>query len=198
MRGFNCANKALAWLAEGQLRRFLVALLFSVWVSTGGAVMADTPAPLEYPVKAAFLYKFALYVEWPEDAFATQVSPVIVGVIGPPELVDQVREAMHDRHLNGRPIEVRQVTRPDLNKFHLLFIARSAQANLEELLDPKARRPLLVVTEAPGALEAGSVINFDVTDERVRFDVNLNSAGNRGLRVSAQLLNVARTVQGAP
>ncbi len=158
---------------------------------------AETDSPLEYQVKAAFLYKFALYVEWPESAFETGKSPVSVGVLGPRWLRNQVEAAVRGRSLAGRPVTVTRVVDQDLSDFHVLFVVRSE----EERFAPgsvSGDRPMLVVTESPNWQEFGSVINFVLMDDRIRFDVDLASAEKRGLSLSSQLLNVARKVRGKP
>lgn len=178
-------------------RTGLLCFLLAIWLVLAGATRAESGYPLEYPVKAAFLYKFALYVEWPESAFDTAESPVSVGVLGPMRMLEQVEGAVRGRSLAGRPVTVSRVVDQDLSRFHILFVARSEQASLARQSIP-GDLPMLVVTESPAWQDLGSVINFVLADERIRFDVDLASAERRGLDVSAQLLNVARDVRGKP
>jgi hypothetical protein len=152
---------------------------------------------MEYQVKAAFLYKFCFYVEWPASAFAAADSPIVLGIIGPDELLGELRNVIKNHTVEGRPLQVQRIERnAGLTGLHVLFVARFEQAHLPQLLAQAQGLPLLVVTESPAGLDDGSGINFAVQDERVRFDVSLNSTGRQGLRLSAQLLKVARSVRG--
>lgn len=177
-----------------------ISLLFSlvaVCLVPVDVTQAETDSPLEYQVKAAFLYKLALYVEWPESAFETAESPVSVGVLGPRWMRNQVEAAVRGRSLASRSVTVTHAAEQDLSNFHVLFVVRSEERRLDRRLvsgDP----PVLVVTESPDWQELGSVINFVLTEDRIRFDVDLAAAEKRGLSLSSQLLNVARNVRGKP
>jgi hypothetical protein len=150
----------------------------------------------EYQIKAAFLYKFCFYVDWPAAAFADATSPLVLGVAGADALVQELREVVDTHTINGRPINVRHITADsDLNGLHLLFIARSEQSREPQLLAQVQGRPVLVVTETPAELGSGSSINFAVENNRIRFDVDLTTTERRDLRLSAQLLKVARAIR---
>jgi hypothetical protein len=159
---------------------------------------ADPPSSMEYHVKAAFLYKFCMYVDWPAGAFKDEDSPVVLGIAGPKSLAEEVEETTRGRNVNGRPIRVRHVDGGSIEGLHLLFISESAQIPMRRALSRTAGHPLVLVTESEEGLDAGGVINFVIRDGRVRFDVDLDAAKQRDLRLSAQLLKVARIVRGAP
>lgn len=158
---------------------------------------AEPNSSLEYPVKAAFIYQFALYVEWPESTFESGESPVLVGVLGPQWMLEEVEAAVRGRSLSGRPVKVTHVVDQDFSNLHVLFVARSEEERLARRSDP-VDHPVLVVTESPEWQGLGSVINFVLSDDRIRFDVDLASAEKRGLSLSSQLLNLARNIQGKP
>lgn len=178
-------------------RTGLLCCLLAVCFIQVGDARAEKDTTLEYPVKAAFLYKFALYVEWPESAFESRESPFLVGVLGPGWMLDQVEAAVRGRSLAGRPITVTQVVGQDLSQFHVLFLVRSEESRLARQ-SISGDLPVLVVTESPNWQEWGSVINFVLMEDRIRFDVDLEAAEKRGLSLSSQLLNVARNVQSKP
>jgi len=151
--------------------------------------------PPEYRVKAAFLYKFGGYIEWPERAFARADSPIAIGVMGADALADELAEIVAGRNVNGRPVSVRKLRAGDsIAGLHVLFIGRSDSGRLPEILAAAKGRPLLTVTESEQALDLGSVINFVVVDDKVRFDVALVPAEQGSLKISARLLAVARKV----
>jgi len=157
---------------------------------------ADEPETLEHRVKAAFLYKFAGYVEWPEASFTQPDTPVTIAVIGAEPLAAELVQAVTGRTVNDRPLTVKRLKAGEsLAGVHVLFIGRSESARLPQLAQTAQPRSILTVTESEGALTQGSVINFIVTDRRVRFEVSLESAEKSGLRLSSRLLAVAQDVR---
>lgn len=153
----------------------------------------------EYRVKAAILYKFGSYIEWPERVFARADSPVAIGVMGADALAEELGQIVAGRNVNGRPVSVRKLRAGDpIDGLHVLFIGRAENGRLGEVLAAAKGRPVLTVTESDRALELGSMINFVVVDDRVRFDVALVPADLGSLRISARLLAVARKVVSRP
>lgn len=143
-------------------------------------------------VKAAFLFHFVSYVDWPKpDA----KRPVVVGVAGAHAVESELRRVVRARSAAGRPLLITHVD-PDAapQDLDLLFIGSEAASRMPALIGAVKGRPVLIVTEAAGALEQGSMINF-VTTDRVRFEIALDSAIDAGLRLSARLLSVALRVK---
>lgn len=170
------------------------------WLFCALAALAPLAAPAqeaqEHEVKAAFLYKFPAFVEWPSKPGPG--APFIIAVVGAEDVAEELRRLTRGRTHEGRSIEVRE---PDdaqaLNGAHMVFVGRGAAAKLPLIARSLAGTPVLLVTESPGALDQGGMINFVLSDARMRFDVALDTAEASRLRVSARLLAVARTVRGA-
>jgi hypothetical protein len=157
---------------------------------------ADDAAMLEHRVKAAFLYQFAGYVEWPPTAFGQAGTPVTIAVMGAESLADELSQIATGRTVRGRPVTIRRVkTGESLAGVHILFIGMTENARLSQVAQAVQPFPVLMVTEAEGALAQGSMINFVLDDRRVRFEVALDTAEKRGLRLSSRLLAVARDVR---
>lgn len=148
-------------------------------------------------MKAVFIYKFCLYVEWPPGTFSDPHSPLTIGIVDADDIAAELEIKSKDRTINGRPLVVRRLdaATPNLDNLQLLFISNNQQSKLTHWLSLAQKYPLLVITETPDGLDAGSSINFDLQDNRVRFDVGLAAAQRQGLKLSAQLLQVARTVR---
>jgi hypothetical protein len=179
-------------------RRIAAALLCAV-LSTGAAQADVTGAVDENSVKAAFLYKFGSYVEWPAGAFAAADSPLAFGVVGDAALAAELSRVVAGRVIDGRPIVVRDLHGDDpLHDVHVLFVAGDSRAEVDDLLATLRDVPALVVTQTARALPSGSVINFVIVDDRVRFDVALAAAERRHLKISSLLLRVARRVEPLP
>ena len=178
--------------------RLLRACALSIGVAAGVAgprpAQADAQAD-EYRVKAAFLYKFGSYIEWPDKSFARSDSPVAIGVIGADALAEELAQIVAGRSVNGRPVQVRRLRPGDpVAGLHVLFIGRSDNGRLAEILAAARGRALLTVTESEEGLELGSMINFVVVEDKVRFDVAPPPSESGNLKISARLLGVARKV----
>ena len=186
------AAAAGLWIA---VARF--ALLALCTLCAGASVAADeSPQDIEQRVKAAFLFKFGGYVEWPERVFPRNDSPLVVGVAGADVLAEELSRIASGRTMNGRPVTVRRIRSGEpVTGVHVLFISRSEAGRLGELLPTTQGQPVLTVTETEKGLAQGSVINFVVADNRVRFEVSLAAANRNGLRIGAPLLAVAQRVQ---
>jgi hypothetical protein len=177
--------------------------LVSLAVLCAGASMAPPVraqsvvpgVPLERRVKAAFLYKFLGYTDFPASAFADAAAPLTIGVIGADDLAVELARVVAGRSVNGRAVEVRELRENDAAaRVHLLFVGGSDLQRVSRIVH-QATGAMLVVTECDNGLQLGSVINFRIVDERVRFDVALDAAERNGIKLSSRLLTVANRVQ---
>jgi hypothetical protein len=155
---------------------------------------------LERSVKAAFLYKFLGYTEFPASAFAEPGAPIVIGVLGSEDMATELSRIVAGRNVNNRPIVVKLLRENEApGGVHLLFIAGADSARVARLLKAAPPGPVLLVTECDNGLLLGSVINFKLVEDRVRFDVSLEAAEKNNVKLSSRLLTVANYVQkGAP
>ncbi|MES2878042.1 MAG: YfiR family protein [Pseudomonadota bacterium] len=165
-----------------------------------GAQTAQQAVEISRQVKAAYLFKFTSYVEWPSGTFADANSPLIIGVIGEDALADELGQVVASRTVNGRALTVRKVRRGDesLNGIHMLFVGRQEKNRLTEMLAGLKGRPILTVTDVDEALAQGSMINFVVTGDRLRFEVALSTAEVSRIKISALMLAAAYKVVKEP
>ncbi len=163
------------------------------------AASLDPQELLERRVKAALLYRFINYVEWPESAFPNPAAPFVIGVAGDDRLAVELTEFASGRQVSNRPLHVRRRSSTEpLRDAHLLYVSRDQAAQLPSLLRTVPANAL-VITEWPDGLQQGGVINFVIVNGQVRFEVSLDAAQRRGLRLSSRLLSVAHNVHpGAP
>jgi len=167
----------------------------SLSLAQGGALSAVS----ESTVKAAFLYKFAGYVQWPDAPTGAAATPIMIGVVGASDFAQELSQITQGRTVSDRPINVRRLADGDsIEDLHILFIAQEEKARLQDLLAAVRGRPILTVTESEGALSDGSIINFTVDEQRVRFEVSLYAAQLSQLRLNSRLLAVARQVYRVP
>lgn len=156
---------------------------------------AQRPEATEASVKAAFLYKFAGYIDWPASALADAEAPFVIGVLGANEIAAEVARIVGGRTIADRPVAVRRLKEGEaLKGVNLLFVGKGESQRLASILRAAQREGVLAVTEAERGLEAGSAINFVVSEDRVGFEVSLDAAEKSGHRISSRMLAVARRV----
>ena len=181
----------------------MVALIRTVAavVALAASALALAQAPLERAVKAAYVYKFLAYVDWPATAFDGPDAPFVIGVLGADAIADELRQIVAGRAVGERAVQVKRLREGEAaTGLHVLFVARGESARLPALARSLHGHPTLVVSESPGALGAGSMVNLVVAgDGRVRFEIALDAADRSGLRLSSRLLALAQSVRaGGP
>lgn len=149
----------------------------------------------EDEVKAAFIYHFATFVEWPESAAVDGQVPFTIAVLGADTIADELEQFLTGRSIQGRPTRVQRLgTLAELDRADVLYIGSRYNARLGHIIEQIRDRPTLVVTDAPRALRDGATINFQVVDHRVQFEVSLAAAERAGLELSSRLLAAAMFV----
>jgi hypothetical protein len=149
----------------------------------------------EVQIKAAFLYKFGDFVQWPPAAFSRPDAAFTIGVLGANDVAAALEHLVAERKVQGRPVSVRRLRRGEsLGGVHILFVGQAESARLGEVLAAAKEQAVLTVTESEDAIPSGSMINFVAVDDKVRFDVSLPSAERGQLKISSRLLSVARKV----
>ncbi|WP_158598027.1 YfiR family protein [Noviherbaspirillum saxi] len=155
----------------------------------------STASATEERVKAAFLFKFPNYVEWPAAAFAQTDSPYVIGVIGEEAILEELRRISAGRSINNRAVTIKKLQPGEsLTGIHVLFIGANDRGRQAQVLTQANMLPILLVTETEGALAQGSMINFRIADDRVRFEASLVAAEKAGLKLSSRLLAIAISV----
>ncbi len=149
----------------------------------------------EYAIKAAYLFNFGRYVQWPQEAVYGRDAPLVIGVLGKNPfggLLDQISQ----KKLEGRPIAVlRLSSMAEYKPCHILFVAASATAeDKSKALKLAQYAPILLVGEEAGFAEQGGTINFVVEENKVRFQINPDAAKRSQLKISSKLLGLARIV----
>lgn len=173
------------------------ALLLSAILWPGQPATAAEPVVTkEYQVKAAFLYNFTKFVEWPAEKFADTNSPIVIGVLGHNPFGAVLAETVRDRKVNERGIQIKLInTLSEIQGLHLLFIsAAEANRQVEALEAAFKAGAVLGVGESEAFLKRGGTIRFALEDDKVRFEIDLHSAERAQLKISSQLLRLARVV----
>jgi YfiR/HmsC-like len=177
---------------------FLLVLTTGLLVLTMGfcarTVLAQTTAK-EYRIKAAFLFNFAQYVEWPPDAFTDANSPLTYCTIGDDPFEGVLDESLHAKSVGIRPLRVQHLKGAEnLQGCQIVFIGANEKKRITAILETLKQSPVLVVGESSHFAEQGGTVGFLSEENTIRFEVNLNAAQRARLNISATLLSVAKTV----
>jgi len=153
-----------------------------------------TPAD-EYQLKAVFLYNFAQFIEWPESAFATADSPLVIGVLGESPIGSNLEITVRGEKLRKRPLVVEHYRRVDeIRNCHILFVSPSAGPNSKQILMAVQGRPVLTVGDTEGFSQGGGMIRFLTEARRIHFQVNVEATRAARLVISSKLLRQAEIV----
>jgi hypothetical protein len=175
-------------LTRRQAGLFLTAVLLAAAASEG--------ALGEYEVKAAFLYNFGKFVEWPRDSSQAREPVFVIGVLGTDPFGGVLDRISRGGIIHGKPVTIRRFnTRRDLNQCHVLFISRSETSSLPEILNTLGKDPVLTVGDSEGFVRSGGAIGLFLEGNKVRFAINLKATERAGLTVSSKLLRLASSVQ---
>jgi hypothetical protein len=157
---------------------------------------ADSTVSREYKVKAAFIYNFAKFVEWPAQKLPNDGTQIVVGVLGQNPFGDELENALKGRLINGRSVVVRQFDNVEAAKeAHLLFVTLSDESKLRKTLKEYGT---LTIGQTESFARNGGMITFSFEDDRLRFEINIGAAEQAGLKISAQLQKLAKTVRKGP
>ncbi|TZF86405.1 YfiR family protein (plasmid) [Pedobacter sp. BS3] len=150
------------------------------------------PAP-EYQVKAAFLYNFTRFIDWPPDAFDSPDEPFIIGIAGKNPFGTYLQEIVSGETVNGHPIIVQHyAARKDIDNCHLLFINLNEGAKIKEAISAMSQKNVLTVGNADNFLKWGGMIRFYTERNKIRFEINAAAVKAAQLEISSKLLNVAK------
>ena len=158
----------------------------------------DNQGQVEYEVKAAFLFNFAKFVQWPPEAMSNGGSMRLC-ILGRDPFGSLLESGLSGKAIGEKPIEIgRSSDVRQLEGCQVVFISSSERSQAAAILETLSTRPILTVSEMPGFAELGGMVNFYIDDHRIRFEINPKSAARSGLRISSQLLKLARIVESKP
>ena len=169
-------------------------MIMAACVLTCGISTAEETAA-EISVKAAIVHKIAKFVSWPDARFEANSGMLRVCVIGDPAVVDAFR-ALSERPIHGRSLQVSAATDPEMvaDSCEVLYMGGDDERAASEWLQPVAGSPVLTFGNAGEYGADGSIVKMMIRRNKVRFAINLEANENTGLRISAQLLQLATTV----
>lgn len=190
-------------MRPGKTRVFVLAAALCFPAQPAAAVDAtdDVLEPLavrEHRIKAAFLYNFARFVEWPEQAFDNDNAPFVIGLLGRDRLAAAL-EALEGKPVAGRQVQIVRFGDVDeVDRCQLLFVDPSDTAQVTAILAALKGKSILTVGEIEDFAKLGGVIGFTVRKNKVGFEINHAAGARAGLTISSRLLKLAKIVAGDP
>ena len=191
---------------------FVVLVLTSLVGFIAGDVRADSAPSQEYKIKAAFLYNFIKFVDWPKEKIGDANEPITLGIIGK-DPFGKAFEPVKDKKVKGKKVTVKRFKsvvelkrlgekgKEELNKqteatkkCHLLYVCSSEKESLKDIIKTVKDRPVLTVADTAGFLKAGGIINFVMDEQKVRFEISTVAAKRSKLKIRSQLLRLAKKV----
>jgi hypothetical protein len=164
----------------------------------GPNVSADSLQSREYFIKAAFLYNFIKFVDWPSDSFKNDGAPVNLCVLGD-DPFGEALNTIRNKRVKGRRLVIKRVQRVEqIEGAHLLFISTSEKGRVKQILKSLSDAPVLTISEMEGFGQRGGIINFITVDNKIQFEINAEQARQHKLKISSQLLKLARIVRSEP
>jgi hypothetical protein len=175
---------------SARLLSFLAAVLI-VPAGFDGSLAAQSAG--EYEVKAAFLYKFASFVEWPTE---TANASLCIAVLGHDPFGTVLDEVVKGKTINGRGFRImRFKSDEEARDCHIVFISASEKGRVSSILGRLQGSSILTVSDIPGFCQGGGIIEFDLQDQKVHFGINPQAGERAGLKISSKLLSVAKIVR---
>ena len=182
-------------LPTGGLLRGLFVLL--AWCGPGAHTAPAQVRPASLPeeqVKAAYLYNFAKFVDWPGKTWSGS-AVLLIGVAGDNALAEVLEQAVRDKKVGDRLLLVRQTDDPrELAGCNIAFLGWADLPRVKRALEVLQGIPVLTVGPAEAFTRAGGMIGLVKEENKIRFDINQGAAERSGLKISAKLLVLARTV----
>ena len=178
---------------RARLTAAVIAVLGLCLASTNAAAADQS---LEYGVKAAFLAKFGLFVDWPETTFSSPNQPFLLCILGDDPFGSAFDKISGQQVVKGRKVEVRRLKTVGKDSgCQILYVATSESARVGQILESLRGNGTLTVTDGRSATEQAGMINFVIKEDRVRFDIDEEMAAQNGLFISSTLLGLAVNVK---
>lgn len=171
--------------------RLVLSLLF--FIALGQPALAQKKPALEYQVKAAFLFNFTRFINWPPTAFNSPNAPFIIGIIGNDPFGSYIEEIVEGEKVGNHPIAVQRYhDAKDVVNCNILFININEPARVKEILSVIDQQNLLTVSDADNFTKLGGEVRFFKEDNKIRIQINLAAAKASQLEISSKLLRIAK------
>jgi hypothetical protein len=190
----NSHPRARAW---GRSLACLAALLLAAQFPLGNRAVYAELAPTEYQVKAAYLFNFLKFVEWPDEPAADPHAKWVIGYLGDSPVGDELSHLVGGKNVLGRELQVKKLQAAESPRgCNILFISESERKRLPAIFADLHGSSVLTVADMDNFIGLGGMVQFVVEDARVRVAIDVGATSRAHLKVSSKLLSLARVVTG--
>lgn len=170
-----------------------------LWLALA-AILAVPPAAgaqsaSEYQTKAAFLYSFAKFVEWPLGAFSGPEAPLVIGIVGKDPFGRDIDDVVRGRKAGGRNVEVRRLDAGNARDCHILFVSASERKHFGQILGTLKPATILTVSDVEDFAASGGMIGLLEDGGHIRLEINVDATLQASLKVSSKLIGTATIVK---
>jgi hypothetical protein len=182
-------------MAPLRTRRHLALAAATLLAALACGAATPAPPPTEYQVKAAYLFNFSQFVEWPTTAYASADAPFVIGILGEDPFGGALDQVVRGESMSGHPLVVKRFRDAgEIAGCNILFIGRGEAPRLEQTLQAVRGRHILTVTDFTGAESRAAIIVLKTENNRVRMRINIDEARANDLVISSKLLRPAEVV----
>jgi hypothetical protein len=186
----HCSAQSLAYAS----RQFVAFAL--LWVFLASSSIQSQQKPSDYQVKAAYLYNFGRFVEWPVKVAATKGDSFTVCILGEDPFGSTLDATLAGEAIGGKHVVPKRISTPQESPgCQILFLSAAEAGRLNKVMEGLDKEAILTVSDIPQFLQRGGMIQFVMDGNRVRFEVNLAATQRVGLTLSSELLKVATAVR---
>jgi len=192
----HCVQHGQATCLVPSLRPSLRALGLALGLLAIPGLHAQNPKPTDYDVKAAYLYNFGRFVEWPENVAATRSGSFTICVLGQDPIRRSLDATLAGETIGGKTIVAKRISSAEESGIcQILFLSRTDDSRLNKIIADLDKMAVLTVSDMPQFVKRGGMIQFVLEGKKVRFEVNLTATQHVGLTLSSELLKVATAVR---
>ncbi len=176
--------------------RICITLLFAIFFVPPSGLAQSATDLTEYQIKAAFIYNFAKFVNWPDEAFENDTTALTIGIIGDDPFDHYLDDVVRDKRIHGRRVHIVYfVAIKEIRDCHVLFISRSHESWLAGIVVKARKGNMLTIGESKDFLERGGIIRLITVGNKVRFEIEQDIAIKSGLLLSSRLLKLANNLK---
>ena len=180
---------------SGKVSSLIVMITVCTVASGTPTAQAQPRLVREYQIKAAFLYNFVKFVEWPDDTFTDSSTPLTLCVLGE-DPFGAALDSLKGKAVKGRKLAIKRFeSDQELEGCHVLFISLPEKNHLAQIIETLKDSSILTVGEMEQFAELGGIINFTIERSKIRFIINVNAAEQAGLKISSKLLRLAKVIR---
>jgi uncharacterized protein DUF4154 len=178
------------------LKNILFRSLFLLIVYCACSFSAQPASTREYQIKAAFIFNFTQFVEWPPQCFPAEKSPAIIGILGTDPFGKYLEETVSGESINNHPLLIKHFNTVDeITNCHVLFIGMTDKNKIKPIIEKLKGKNVLTISEANGFPKLGGMIRIYTKSDKINIQINLEATKGEDLVVSSKLLKIAEIVK---